>query len=240
MSWNQTTKIASSSSDSVHLRPNSPLYYLDGVTVEFDRLKALDSLQLTINKGEIIFLTGSSGAGKTTLINVLAGNIIPDKGRLLNPVAKLRENHFIAEVFQDLRLLPNKSIEENLWVSYDPKIYKNRNDFYSDMVEICKVLGVMDRLHIKVTDANGGLKQKISMIRALLSKPSVLLADEPTSALDKDNSIKLFEVLNYYNTKRELTIVWATHNKDLVKQFSGRIVHLDKGKLVYTGHACFI
>jgi cell division transport system ATP-binding protein len=89
-------------------------------------------------------------------------------------------------------------------------------------------------------DANGGLKQKVAMIRALLSKPQVLLADEPTAALDKESAMKLFEILNFYNVRRNLTVVWASHNRDLVKQFPGKIVHLDGGKLIYSGHACFI
>ena len=78
------------------------------------------------------------------------------------------------------------------------------------------------------------------MIRALLTRPNVLLADEPTSSLDKESSIKMFDVLNYYNVKRQLTVIWASHNRELVKQFPGKIVHLENGKLIYSGHACFI
>ena len=93
---------------------------------------------------------------------------------------------------------------------------------------------------MKVKDANGGLKQKVAMVRALLSKPQVLLADEPTAALDKESAMKLFEILNFYNVRKNLTVIWASHNRDLVKQFPGKIVHLDAGNLVYSGHACFI
>ena len=78
------------------------------------------------------------------------------------------------------------------------------------------------------------------MIRALLSRPTALLADEPTAALDKESSYRLFEVLNHFNHKKGLAVVWATHNKELIKQFPGKIAHLDGGRLVYSGHACFI
>ena len=69
---------------------------------------------------------------------------------------------------------------------------------------------------------------------------TALLADEPTSSLDKENSYRLFEILNHFNHKKGLTLVWATHNKELIKQFPGKIAHLDSGRLVYSGHACFI
>ncbi|MBT6325532.1 MAG: cell division ATP-binding protein FtsE, partial [Bdellovibrionales bacterium] len=88
--------------------------------------------------------------------------------------------------------------------------------------------------------ANGGLRQKIAIIRALLTRPEVFIADEPTSSLDYDNAYKLYEVLNLYNAKRGMTVIWASHNRELVKKFTGRVVHLDKGKLVYSGNACFI
>ncbi len=133
-----------------------------------------------------------------------------------------------------------ETVERNLWVSFDPSIYKNKNEFIKDMNELCSVLGITPHLKSKIKDTNGGLKQKVAMVRALLSKPKLLLADEPTAALDKDSATKLFEVLNFYNVKRKLTVVWASHNRDLIKQFPGKIVHLDAGKLIYSGHACFI
>ena len=95
-------------------------------------------------------------------------------------------------------------------------------------------------MHLKVRDANGGLKHKTALIRALLTRPQVLLADEPTASLDKENAHKIFDLLNFYNVKRNLTVVWATHNRELVKNFPGKIVHIENGKLVYSGHACFI
>jgi cell division transport system ATP-binding protein len=78
------------------------------------------------------------------------------------------------------------------------------------------------------------------MVRALMTSTNILIADEPTAILDKESSIKLFDFLNFYNVKRKLTVVWASHNRELVKQFPGKIVHLENGKLVYSGHACFI
>lgn len=216
---------------------NSFLFHLDNVNVSFHNIHALKDVSLTVNPGEILFITGRSGAGKTTLLNVLADEINVSSGKVFRPDDRA---DFTVQVFQDLRLMENKTCEDNLWVSYDPKIYKSKNEFYHDLEELVSVLGFKDKLNIKIKDANGGLKQKVAMVRALLTRPQVLLADEPTAALDKDSAVKLFEVLNFYNVKRSLTVIWASHNRDLVKQFPGKIIHLDAGKLIYSGHACFI
>ena len=223
-------------SNSRHLREQF-IYFLDNVSLDYGRVCALKSVTLTVAPGEILFVTGRSGAGKTSLLNLLSGDLTPSTGKIVNGH---RSDSFVAQIFQDLKLLPNRSCEENIWVSYDSKIYKNKNEFYSDMMELVKVLGFQDKLDLKVEKANGGLKQKVAMVRALMTRPSILIADEPTAALDKESSIKLFDVLNFYNTKRNLTVIWASHNRDLVKQFPGKIIHLENGKLIYSGHACFI
>ncbi len=221
-----------------HFSTASGLFYLDNVGVEYGDVKALKSIHLIIEKGEILFITGASGAGKSTLLKILSGDIEPHLGRIVGPHQD--KGHFIAEIFQDLRLIPSLSCLENLNLSYDPNIYKNRGEFVQDLNELAKVLGIIDRLNLKIQDANGGLAQKIAIMRALLARPTVLLADEPTSSLDYDSTKKIFDVLNVYNIKRGLTVVWASHNRELVKKFSGRIIHLDNGKLIYSGHACFI
>ncbi len=212
---------------------------LQDASVKFDQLHALKNIELNIAKGEIVFVTGASGAGKTTLLRILSGDIEPTSGTAKLPFSN-RQEFFVARVYQDLRLLPELTCEANLNIAYDPALYDNRKSFEKDKAELCRVLGVSDRMKLKVKDANGGLQQKIAIIRTLLTKPDVLIADEPTSALDADNGKRLFEVLNYFNMKRGMTIVWATHDKELVKSFSGRILHLDSGRLVYSGHACFI
>lgn len=217
------------------------VFYLEDVSVSFGELSALKSVQLNIEQGEVIFVTGASGAGKTTLLRLLAGEITPTSGILRRAERDLTGKIlFSSRVFQTLRLLENQSLEENLRLSYDPSIYRNRNEFNQDMSELCKVLAIDDRLQLKAKDANGGLRQKIAIIRALLSRPDIFIADEPTSSLDSDNARKIFDLLNLYNVKRGMTIIWASHNSELVKKFSGRIIHLDRGKLVYSGHACFI
>ncbi|MCF8060686.1 MAG: ATP-binding cassette domain-containing protein, partial [Bacteriovoracaceae bacterium] len=183
------------------------------------------------------FVTGVSGAGKTTLLKVLGGFVEPSQGRVIRPHP---QKVFTAPIFQDLKLHGNQSCEKNLVSSFDPAVYKNRREFDQDLLELSKILGVQSRLSLKIKDANGGLKQKIAFMRAILSRPDVILADEPTAALDFENAKKMYDILNIYNVKQGLTVVWATHNKELVKKFTGRMVHMDKGRLIYSGHACFI
>ncbi|MBT3983622.1 MAG: ATP-binding cassette domain-containing protein [Bacteriovoracaceae bacterium] len=216
---------------------NDSLFYLDGLSVDFNGKLALDSIQLKVERGEILFVTGPSGAGKTTLLKVLSGDLKPTEGRLLTPDPS---RHFCTTVYQDLKLEPSLSCEANLSIAYDPSIYKNKKEFEKEVSELTSYFSIEDSLGLKIKDCNGGLKQKIAIIRALLSRPDILLADEPTSSLDQRNSEKLFEVLSYYNSKRKMTVIWASHNRNLVGQFSGRIVHMDNGKMIYSGHACFI
>ncbi len=215
-----------------------PAFHLDQVTVDFGKVKALRSIQLSVLPKEILFVTGASGAGKSTLLNVMAGLQDPTHGK----ITRLQDDSrfFTACVFQDLRLFPQKSCEDNLWVSYDGRLYDSREQFHKEALELARVLGFYDFLGQKIEQCNGGLKSKVAMVRALLAKPDALLADEPTAALDREASFRLFELLNHYNQRKGLTLVWATHNKDLVKQFPGKVAHLDGGRLMYSGNACFI
>jgi len=215
------------------------LFHLDNLSVDAVSFKTQKTVQLTVYPGEILFLTGPSGAGKTSLLNVLGGYLEPTSGKAILPHQRSTK-HFVSSVFQDLRLLQKKSCEDNMWMAYDSSLYDSKNDYYREMEDLSRLLGVYDHLNQKIEDCNGGLKQKVAMIRALLSKPTALLADEPTSSLDKESSYRLFEVLNHFNQKKGLTLIWATHNKELIKQFPGKIAHLDQGRLVYSGHACFI
>ena len=215
------------------------LFELSEISVNFGKLKALDRVQLKIQQGEIIFLTGASGAGKTTLLRLLCGEIEPNDGIIRRPI-DFHKNVFLSNVFQDLRLISKWSLKDNLFAAYDPNAYRSKKEFISDMNEMAKVMGFYDRLDLKVMHANGGLKQKVAIARALLTKPDVFIADEPTSSLDVDNAGRVFDILNLYNSKKSMTVIWASHNKDLIRRFTGRTVHLDQGKMVYTGHACLI
>ena len=212
------------------------LLTLENLSVIFGEKKALSKINLKVSKGEMLFVTGASGAGKTTLLRCIAGELAPTNGK----ISGLERSVFISRVFQDLRLIQEVSVWENLRLSFDSLIYKNQKEFIEEASQLCSFFSVKDRLNDKVTDLNGGLKQIIALIRSLLSKPELILLDEPTSSLDTENALRVFEILERFNEKSGLTCIWATHNRDLVKKFNGNIAYLDRGKLIYSGHACFI
>lgn len=216
----------------------SPPMMLEIINVShsYSNISALKGINLQIRGGEFIFVTGASGAGKSTLLSIISGEIKPTHGSIMHG----NDNLFVTQVFQDLKLIENLSVLENLRMANDPTVYRNDKEFMDVMIEMGKVFGVYDALHRRVNNLNGGLKQKVAIMRALLPGPNLLVADEPTSALDFENSKKLYDVLAYYNSKRALSIIWASHNRELVRKFSGKMIHLEKGLLVHSGHACFI
>ncbi len=217
----------------------SQLFYLENISVVYrNGFKALNSLCFTMRQDEIVFVTGASGAGKTSLLKVLAGELTPTSGHF--DFKPPRNDYFTVQVTQQVELVKRKKCIDHLYQSYDKSIYKTEKAFEQEMNDLIRFFGIDNRLQLKVSEANGGLKQKVAIIRALLSRPDLFIADEPTSSLDTTNAQKLFEVLELYNRKRGMGVIWASHNRELVRQFSGRIVHLDKGCLVHSGHACFI
>ncbi len=213
-------------------------FQLENVDVCYSKTVALSQISLVINKSEILFVTGPSGAGKSTLLKILAGRLKQTRGKVKENMSL--SGQFSAEVFQDLKLVENMSVKDNLFFTYNKSLYKTKKNYESYRDDLLSVLGIQDKLEQKISQLNRGAKQKVAIVRALLTKPDVFIADEPTSALDKENSLKVFELLNYMNTKQGMTIIWATHDKELVRQFPGKIIHLDKGKLIHSGNTCFI
>ena len=107
--------------NSNHLH-SSALFKLNNVNVVFGKVSALKNVNLQIGRGEVLFVTGKSGAGKSTLLNILSGDVEPTSGSVTLPTSKV----FVSQVFQDLKLFENRTVEENLWYAYDKKIYKNK------------------------------------------------------------------------------------------------------------------
>lgn len=215
--------------------PKDTMFDVQGVDVYLSKQKILQNINLKILRGDFTFLTGHTGAGKTTLLSFLSGEIEDFTGRVTSPLWSPTCELFVSRIFQDLKLFDELSVIDNLVFSYDPMIYPNQASFNHDMMEFMKVTGLLEYENKKLCKLSGGLKQKVAILRSLLSKPDILLADEPTSNLDRVSSLQLFELLNYMNVKRKMTIIWATHNLELIKQFHGRLISLEKGKIVYSG-----
>jgi len=203
------------------------------------KINAINDISFELKKGEILFLTGPSGAGKTTLLKMLSGELLPDSGKIdPGPIRDFYPKCSL--IYQDLKLLEHYTILENLEIVFNKKTHGSKSDFLDNLHYIAKVLDVYNRLNLKIKDCNGGLKQKVAFMRAILTEPDILIADEPTCSLDFENAHKIFEIIELYNQKMGMTVVWASHNRDLVRRFSGRLLHIEKGQIMFSGHACFM
>jgi len=199
----------------------------------------LDNISLEIPKGEFVFLTGPSGAGKTTILKILFGWESFEKGQVLVQginVGKLTHRNVytlrrsMGVVFQDYRLLPNKTVFEN--VSFAQEVIgHDRKTIRFKTWEALKNVGLTPKKDAYPAYLSGGEQQRIAIARAMVNSPAIILADEPTGNLDPDISIeilKLFEELN----KKGSTIIFATHSQEIMKLGNHRVISLNRGKVV--------
>lgn len=238
--WNQTSPRPARRHSSFQEKElyKEPYFLLENTSFSYEEgLNTLNEVNLKIYPGDILFVTGNSGAGKTTLLKLLAYELKAKKGRLIRPSLK---EVSLGQVHQDLKLIPNWSIQENLSLARSKHIYPRQEQFDQDMFQLGEYLGIKKQLNRKLNQANGGLKQKVAVLRALLGRPDVLIADEPTAAMDLESAKRIFDLFNLFNQKNKMTVIWATHNRELVSQFNGRNIHLTAGKMVYQGRGCLI
>lgn len=202
-------------------------------------VQALDGINLKINKGEFLFLVGPSGAGKSTFVKLLLKEEEPTSGSILveneditrfsmRRVPYLRRK--ISVVFQDFRLLEEKTLYENVAfamqvVGASPKEIRRQVPMVLGMV------GLSDRAKQYPHQLSGGEKQRVSIARAIVNRPSILIADEPTGNLDPDTAWEVMKVLRHIS-RRGTTILMATHAKDIVDVMQQRVVALEKGRIV--------
>ena len=198
----------------------------------------LDNFSMEITKGEFVFLTGSSGAGKTTILKILFGQEGFEKGQVLVHginIGNLTHKNmytlrrFMGVVFQDYKLLPNKTVFENVAFAQEV-IGRDRKTIQLKTWEALKSVGLTPKKDTYPECLSGGEQQRIAIARAMVNEPSIILADEPTGNLDPDISIeilKLFEELN----KKGTTIIFATHSQEIIKRGEHRIINLNQGKV---------
>jgi cell division transport system ATP-binding protein len=216
------------------------LFSLKDVCLEISGTSILKGISVDINFSDFVFLIGPTGAGKSTLINLLASRLAKTSGQLVIADRIRNRKLFMAQVFQDLKLFSDFSIADNLLFSYDPQVYQSKKAFLELAMEYLELFQLHRRINEKVMNLNVGGKQIVAIIRCLLSRPDVILADEPTSSLDFETSKKVFDLLHYHNIKKNTTILWATHDIQLVKKFHGQVLKIEKGRLKKVDRACFI
>jgi cell division transport system ATP-binding protein len=200
---------------------------------------ALAEVQLQIDRGEFVFLVGSSGSGKSSLLRLMLREEKPDSGDLFvlgenlrtlpqRRVASYRRK--LGVVFQDFRLLPNKTVYQNIAFALQV-IGKSRAFIETSVPDVLRLVGLEDKSSSFPAALSGGEQQRVAIARALVNRPQLLLADEPTGNLDPDNSKEIMGLLSRINLSGT-TIVMATHDRGIVDQMQRRVVEIKEGRIV--------
>lgn len=214
------------------------LILFKNVTKRFGTVTALDNISFEVKKGEFVFITGPSGSGKTTILKLILAEIYPDSGQILVDGRDIRNykrsdiplyRQKIGTVFQDFKVLPERTVRENVEVSLAVIGLPEEN--WQDRVgHVLKLVGLTQQIDLFPSQLSGGELQRVSLARALVVNPKLLLADEPTGNLDwntSDSMMKLFDKIS----EEGKTVVMATHNLEIVKKYKKRVINVVGGKI---------
>ena len=201
-------------------------------------VSALAEVQLQIDRGEFVFLVGSSGSGKSSLLRLMLREEKPDSGDLFvlgenlrtlpqRRVASYRRK--LGVVFQDFRLLPNKTVYQNIAFALQV-IGKSRAFIETSVPDVLRLVGLEDKSSSFPAALSGGEQQRVAIARALVNRPELMLADEPSGNLDPDNSKEIMGLLSRINLAGT-TIVMATHDRGVVDQMQRRVVEIREGRI---------
>ena len=200
-------------------------------------VNALCDINLSISKGEFVFIIGGSGSGKSTLIKLLYRHEKPTSGEVyvggIN-VAKLRNGKVyklrrkLGIVFQDYKLLPKKTVYEN--VAFALEVYGLKKDeIRKRTIKALEQVGLKDKLRSYPDQLSGGEQQRVSIARAIVNEPKVLICDEPTGNLDHKTALEIMKVIDDINKELGTTIIMATHSLEIVNKMKKRVIEIEKG-----------
>lgn len=215
--------------------------------IEFDKITkvyngnyyALEDISLKIKEGEFVSIVGSNGSGKTTLLKLLTREELPTKGNVIVDKVKVNElkdkdthllRRIVGTIFQDFKLLSAKTVYENVAFALEVS-GATQEKIDEDVPQVLKVVGLTDKVNNLPHELSGGERQRVSIARALINRPKILLADEPTGNLDLPTGydvVKLLMKINGFGT----TIILATHDEKAVNLIGKRVITLDKGKVI--------
>lgn len=200
---------------------------------------ALYDFDLSIKKGEFVFVIGASGSGKSTLIKMLYREEKPDKGEIIIGginVAKLKNRKVyilrrkLGVVFQDFKLLPRLTVYEN--VAFALEVFAcDKKEIHRRVMQVLELVGLKNKVRQYPNQLSGGEQQRVVIARAIINKPKLLICDEPTGNLDPDTSMGIMQVLEQINNMGT-TIIMATHDREIVRKMNKRVIVIEEGKLV--------
>ena len=210
------------------------------LTKTYDRgTKALRDVNITIDDGEFVFITGRSGSGKSTLIKILLKEVGPTSGRVVvndmnlgkmprRYVPKYRRR--LGVVFQDFRLLKDKTVYEN--VAFAQRVIGESGRTIREAVpQMLKMVGLSSKYKFFPHQLSGGEQQRVAIARALINRPEILLADEPTGNLDPHNAMEIMGLLEKIN-RRGTTVIVVTHSHEIVDMMKKRVITIDRGMVI--------
>ncbi|MFD1852001.1 ABC transporter ATP-binding protein [Oceanobacillus bengalensis] len=213
-----------------------------------DEKRALNDIQLELNKGEFVTVIGSNGAGKSTLMNIISGALLPDVGdvfiggKQVVHFPEYKRSTYIGRVFQDpmAGTAPSMTIEENLSMAYsrDKKrklrlgVTKQRKELFRDYLTTLN-LGLEDRLNAKVGLLSGGERQALSLLMSTFTEPNILLLDEHTAALDPSRAELITSLTDKVVREFGLTTLMVTHNMQQALDLGSRLIMMDKGQIIF-------
>jgi len=217
-----------------------PVVQLRDVTVVYPGGNVgLDGASAAIDRGEFTFLVGPTGCGKSTFIRLLLRDVDASRGEITiagrdvralprNRVPKLRRN--IGVVFQDYKLLPNRTVYDN--VAYTLQVIGgSRSEIKRKVPEVLRLVGLTTKLNNYPDELSGGEQQRVSLARAFVNHPPLLLADEPTGNLDPETSVGIMQLLHRMN-RTGTTVIVATHDREMVDRMRRRVIELKEGRIV--------
>jgi cell division transport system ATP-binding protein len=200
---------------------------------------ALDRVSLRVDRGEFVFLVGPTGCGKSTLIKMMIRELEPTEGEVLiagRDIATLKSDRIpylrrrIGTVFQDFKLLPSRNVYDN--VAYALQVIgASRSEIRSKVPDALRLVGLADKTKSFPDQLSGGEQQRLSVARAFVNHPPLLLADEPTGNLDPATSIGIMQTL-YRINRTGTTVVVVTHDREMVDKMRRRVIALDAGRVV--------
>ena len=200
---------------------------------------ALENINIKIEDGEFVFLVGASGSGKSTFLKLLVKEENATSGKIVvneKDVTKLKRKEIpmlrrkIGFVFQDFRLLHDRTVAENIEFALRV-INASDREIVKQTKEVLELVGISGKEKCYPNELSGGEQQRVSLARALATKPTILIADEPTGNLDPKTADNIFDTLLEIN-KRGTTVIVVTHAKDIVDKLGKRVIELSKGKMI--------
>jgi cell division transport system ATP-binding protein len=236
------TAVAELDREPDELRPapsGSAMIVFEGVTKVYEPgVAALRDVSFVIDKGEFVFIVGASGSGKSTIIRLLLKELEPTNGRIFvggRDLARLRRSKVpmlrrnVGCVFQDFKLLPNRTAAEN--VAYALKVQGEGGTAIRRKVpEVLNLVGLAHKMSSYPDELSGGEQQRVSIARAFVNHPPLLICDEPTGNLDPDTSVGIMQLL-YRINRSGTTILMVTHDREMVDKMRKRVIALEEGRL---------